>query len=116
MKRMAELVEKAEEIIPPNDADVDVDSDEESEQSTADIQLGFAEALERNLFLDKDWTQWDGGKIGGLPVRYLCNDVNTSSHLSTSCLWRLSLMLRFGWTTMHFLLSRTCNVPLAMRQ
>lgn len=67
---MADLVEKAEEIVPQADPDVDVDSDEESEQSTADIQLGFAEALERNLFLNKDWTQWDGGKIGGLPVRH----------------------------------------------
>eukprot|EP01033_Poteriospumella_lacustris_P018085 gene18085-12974_t len=65
---MADLVEKAEEIVPQADADVDVDSDEESEQSTADIQLGFAEAMERNLFLNTDWTQWDGGKIGGLPI------------------------------------------------
>jgi uncharacterized protein YwqG len=41
----------------------DDDLNDESE-----VQLGFAESGTNNLFLDKNWTNWDGGKIGGKPV------------------------------------------------
>jgi hypothetical protein len=42
-------------------------------QGEEEIQLGFAEEVEEGhggwLFEDKDWEGWDGGKIGGKPVR-----------------------------------------------
>lgn len=41
----------------------DDDLNDESE-----IQLGFVEEGRNKLFHEKDWTTWDGGKVGGKPV------------------------------------------------
>jgi hypothetical protein len=51
--------------------DDDDDADDEVEENgNIDIQIGFIEENERNkLFLEFDWRDWDGGKVGGLPVR-----------------------------------------------
>jgi hypothetical protein len=44
--------------------DDDMDSIEET-----DVQLGFVDSNTTNdLFKDRDWRNWDGGKIGGRPV------------------------------------------------
>lgn len=48
------------------------DSDDESENDNAseeDVQLGFIELDKSNkIFLDNNWTLWDGGKVGGNPI------------------------------------------------
>ena len=41
----------------------DDDLNDESE-----IQLGFVEEGRNELFHEKDWATWDGGKVGGKPV------------------------------------------------
>jgi hypothetical protein len=38
-------------------------------QSVPNVQLGIVEKRKKLLFEDKDWSKWDGGKIGGDPVR-----------------------------------------------
>jgi hypothetical protein len=53
--------------------DDDVDSEVGSEDFLEDVQLGFVEDIddeERDtmLFNQSNWKEWDGGKIGGLPV------------------------------------------------
>ena len=45
----------------------DYDSASEDEQ-TSGVQLGFVEMDRNDLFLNKNWSDWDGGKIGGWPV------------------------------------------------
>ena len=48
----------------------DSESSEDSEAGQQSIQLGFAEPGRRKkLFHDPDWCEWDGGIIGGKPVR-----------------------------------------------
>lgn len=44
------------------------DFDEEESETFSEIQLGFAEKRTNPLFLNRDWREWDGGRIGGLPV------------------------------------------------
>ena len=58
------------------ESDYDDDDDEESGASRAgaETQLGFVEPLEPDtrglvLFENGDWFDWDGGKVGGKPVR-----------------------------------------------
>ena len=53
----------------------DEEDDSDSEQETVHIQLGFAEKVEEEdpssikwLYEDPNWSNWDGGKIGGKPV------------------------------------------------
>lgn len=49
----------------------DIDGSESSIEDAASlIQLGFAEKRENPLFNDTDWTKWDGGIIGGVPVSF----------------------------------------------
>lgn len=46
--------------------------DGDSEDEGGDVQLGFIDATAKNeLFRDSDWRNWDGGKVGGHPVRPL---------------------------------------------
>lgn len=58
--------------------DSDSDSDDSDDKGGFDVQLGFAEPMEpedamRLLFRDPNWHDWDGGKIGGKPVRASCS-------------------------------------------
>ncbi len=48
----------------------DDEDEEDAEEEEIGIQLGFIdkENPHNSLFLDKDWENWDGGKVGGLPV------------------------------------------------
>jgi hypothetical protein len=45
------------------------DSDDESESQEGSIQLGFLYKEQNLLFSVSDWRNWDGGKVGGKPVR-----------------------------------------------
>jgi hypothetical protein len=70
-KLLIQEAEKQQKIVKhendENEEDDD-DMDEEDHDSVA-IQLGFIEKEEQNqLFLEKDWRNWDGGKVGGLPI------------------------------------------------
>jgi pre-rRNA-processing protein TSR4 len=52
-----------------NDHEEDEDDMDEEDHDSVAIQLGFIEREEQNqLFLEKDWRNWDGGKVGGLPI------------------------------------------------
>lgn len=56
------------------EVDDDEEDDEEEDDEEAEIQLGFAEEVERDddglMALEGgNWRDWDGGKIGGKPVR-----------------------------------------------
>lgn len=59
----------------PEDSDSGSDdSDDDGDEGGVEVQLGFAEPMEpkaarRLLFRDPNWLDWDGGKIGGKPVR-----------------------------------------------
>ena len=35
------------------------------------VQLGFLEKKANRLFKDPDWSKWDGGIVGGIPVSLL---------------------------------------------
>ncbi len=55
------------------DSEDDNDDSDDEDGPGFEMELGFAEPLEpgdakRLLFLDPDWDEWDGGKIGGKPV------------------------------------------------
>lgn len=48
----------------------DDENNSEVSGSELSIQLGFAEPGRNNkLFDDHNWAEWDGGVIGGKPVR-----------------------------------------------
>ena len=50
------------------------DDDDEYEEGEVNVELGFAEALESDDVAAIDepcWSDWDGGKLGGRPVRLL---------------------------------------------
>lgn len=52
------------------------EEDEKEDEGEVGIQLGFVEKDPKNvLFLDPDWRNWDGGKVGGLPVRVVFDEV-----------------------------------------
>ena len=51
-------------------SDNDEDEDDIETQEESDVQLGFIDKTTKNaLFHDCDWRNWDGGKVGGHPVR-----------------------------------------------
>lgn len=65
--------DKEEQVLLSNCEDEESE-DEEDEKEEGIIQLGFiVEERDRAdsllLFHDHDWSNWDGGKVGGLPVR-----------------------------------------------
>lgn len=56
-----------------HDDDEDDDEDEDEDEDQEEIQLGFAEEMERDddglIALEaRNWRDWDGGKVGGKPV------------------------------------------------
>lgn len=61
-----------EEAIPNRSRDNDdLDSEVDSEDFLEDVQLGFIEdddEEDKQLFNKANWREWDGGKVGGLPV------------------------------------------------
>ena len=57
-----------------NVLDQNRDSDDEESVGSggilSEVQLGFIVDGQTNaLFHDRDWMSWDGGKVGGKPVR-----------------------------------------------
>lgn len=66
---MVDKVAVAAEIDAKIDAEIESDDDESETGNNYSIQLGFAEKeCCNNLFLERNWQNWDGGRIGGLPV------------------------------------------------
>ncbi len=54
--------------------DDDDDDDDDDTEGSDEVQLGFIQKSSHcmtanNLFDNADWTKWDGGKVGGTPVR-----------------------------------------------
>jgi hypothetical protein len=50
-------------------ADDDSSSDEgDGPEEGANVQLGFVDTVPNPLFERTNWSEWDGGKIGGWPV------------------------------------------------
>lgn len=79
--RIVEYEGPAEESVEERVAGVDEDWSDDEEQPIA-IQLGFVEALDDAprppvLFEDADWRNWDGGKVGGKPVRVIALSVSS---------------------------------------
>ena len=115
--------------------DEDFDDDDYSAQPLTDIQLvcsamifsvkrtlddvivcgfnlyqGFVRNGVNNLFLDKDWSNWDGGKVGGFPVSII-----QYTHCIYECVVYISCILkcvcmctniRFGWIRATFRMLR----------
>ncbi len=58
-------------------SDLNVNDDEDSIEDDNDadcdenVQLGFIERRNNDLFHNIDWNTWDGGKVGGFPVNML---------------------------------------------
>lgn len=54
--------------------DIDYDDDDEEEDEALDVELGFVAPVQSDdddallLHASPDWSQWDGGKVGGKPV------------------------------------------------
>ena len=46
------------------------DEDDSDNEGNSGVQLGFVEKKVNILFGERDWRNWDGGRIGGKPVRY----------------------------------------------
>jgi hypothetical protein len=70
---MAEFTnsDSVEREVDLNDQDDEDDDDDECLDDTQ-IQLGFIDSENLNsLFLKKNWKEWDGGFVGGKPVRFL---------------------------------------------
>lgn len=44
------------------------DSSDDDSFGESTVQLGVIAKESNALFLDSDWRNWDGGKIGGRPV------------------------------------------------
>lgn len=64
----------------------DNDGSESSNDDTRSlIQLGFAEKRKNPLFNDSDWTKWDGGIIGGLPVSFFRSLVDVTLFFLIRC-------------------------------
>jgi hypothetical protein len=53
-----------------DDCDDDDDDDNENDEypENTGVQLGFVDSVPNDLFENSNWSEWDGGKIGGLPV------------------------------------------------
>ncbi len=49
---------------------IDEEFDEE-DVNLSEVQLGIISKKKNNLFQDPDWNNWDGGIVGGRPVRVL---------------------------------------------
>jgi hypothetical protein len=65
------------DALPPHinldDGQGDDDEDDDS-KNEAMVQLGFVEPPEQPLlFYNTDWSNWDGGKVGGWPVSVSCS-------------------------------------------
>jgi hypothetical protein len=59
-----------EEVTREDQRELIEDEDDDSElEGESGVQLGYVEQGENALFADSDWRNWDGGKIGGTPVR-----------------------------------------------
>ena len=71
----------AEEEELNSDSDGDESSDREGEESN--VQLGFAEKNEVVMFSEREWSTWDGGKIGGKP--FWLDPVHVPSAQDLSC-------------------------------
>lgn len=57
-----------EDLEPKVQMEEDYD-DGDSEDEGGDVQLGFIDkTMQNELFGDRDWRNWDGGKVGGAPV------------------------------------------------
>ena len=57
-----------------DDDDADDDENDDDTEGSDEVQLGFIQKSSHcktasNLFDNADWTKWDGGKVGGTPVR-----------------------------------------------
>jgi pre-rRNA-processing protein TSR4 len=62
--------EGPQEVVEAVDSDDDEGSASDDEDEDTNLQLGFVEELDEDeepMFNTLDWTQWDGGKIGGAP-------------------------------------------------
>jgi pre-rRNA-processing protein TSR4 len=85
-----------------NDDDDDDDDDNGLTSKPQDVQLGFVEDLQGKeeepyplLHLDKNWTQWDGGKVGGYPIWLDPIALPTSAALQCSvCLQKMNLLMQ----------------------
>jgi hypothetical protein len=89
--------EKAEEqqsLVEDHESD---DEDDSTIANSVHIQLGFVDRTMKNvLFRDEDWRNWDGGKIGGLPV----------SRMSLLVLPVLTFYIGIGLVGSHFYSNR----------
>lgn len=52
-------------------SNLDNDDDDSLENTENEVQLGFLDSQINELFNDPNWENWDGGKVGGKPVRLL---------------------------------------------
>jgi pre-rRNA-processing protein TSR4 len=86
-----------------NDEDEDDDEDEDEDEmdedvKRKDVQLGFVEEIDDAypiLHLDKNWKNWDGGKVGGYPIWLDPSMLPAPTLLQcTVCLQKMNLLMQ----------------------
>lgn len=97
--------QEEEENEEEDDQEDDEDDEDEVEGPNPYIQLGYIDQKVNNLFLNKNWKEWDGGCIGGKPVSiffYQYFNCYTYDH---------SLLIRFGFIENLFHMLKNYDVP-----
>jgi hypothetical protein len=77
-----------EEVAREDQRELIEEEDDDSElEGESGVQLGYVEQGENALFADSDWRNWDGGRIGGTPVRcrHKCNPTVPSKLYTCVC-------------------------------
>lgn len=62
---------ESEELVETVDDEEDEDELDDDEEESESVQLGFIEPYEKGstrMFCGRDWSKWDGGRVGGQPV------------------------------------------------
>ena len=79
---MSEFEVRSKEVkLEEVEEEIEVEEDEEDDSL---IELGFIEEEINNLFLNKNWKNWDGGRIGGKPVKTTLLFLGRLTHFSLS--------------------------------
>lgn len=80
----------SDEIPVEANNDIDEEGDENSSSNGDDVdsevQLGFVEKSNNPMFMDPDWRNWDGGKIGGRPVSFVVHTELVSTQHFMACI------------------------------
>ena len=72
-KAVSVTIIRARRSLSPSEGASKGTRDDDENEDNDEVQLGFIDNHSNRLFLDHDWNNWDGGKVGGYPVTYSHN-------------------------------------------